>query len=89
MVLLEGMQHGCIPMAFDSYPAVRELILHRQSGLVVPAFDEAAYSRELAELLQHAELRDKLSKEAERHARAFSPQRICRKWEQLFSELAV
>ena len=89
MVLLEGMQHGCIPMAFDSYPAVRELILHRQSGLVVPAFDEAAYSRELAELLQHEELRDKLSKGAERYAQAFSPQRICRKWEQLFSELAV
>ena len=87
MVLLEGMQYGCVPVAFDSYPAVHDLIEHRCNGLLVPAFDEKAYARSLSSLLRQPQLLQQLSKEAQLKASRFSPEQIGNQWQQLISEL--
>lgn len=38
LVLVEAMQHGCVPIAFDSYPAVRDIISHGENGILIPPF---------------------------------------------------
>lgn len=87
MVLLEGMQYGCIPIAFDSYPAVHDLIEHRKNGLLIPAFDEKAYARALAALMRNEALRQKLGEAARKKSLEFSPEIIGRQWQQLISSL--
>lgn len=87
MVLLEGMQYGCIPVAFDSYPAVHDLISHMRNGLLVPAFDEKAYARSLASLMNREQLRRVLQQAAKQRAEQFSPERTGQLWQQLISQL--
>lgn len=87
MVLLEGMQYGCIPVAFDSYPAVHDLISHMRNGLLVPAFDEKAYARSLASLMNRESLRSVLQQAAKQRAEQFSPERTEQLWQQLISQL--
>ncbi len=87
MVLLEGMQYGCIPIAFDSYPAVYDLIEHRQNGLLVPAFDEKAYARALSTLMGNEQLRLELGKAARNKSLEFSPEKIGKEWQKLISTL--
>lgn len=87
MVLLEGMQYGCIPVAFDSYPAVHDLISHMRNGLLVPAFDEKAYARSLSSLMNNEALRRVLRQAARQRAGQFSPERMGQRWQQLISQL--
>lgn len=87
MVLLEGMQYGCVPIAFDSYPAVHDLIEHRSNGLLVPAFDEKAYARSLSSLLRQPILLQQLSSATQLKASRFSPEHIGNQWQQLITRL--
>lgn len=87
MVLLEGMQYGCIPIAFDSYPAVHDLIEHHKNGLLVPAFDEKAYAQSLSALMRNAKLRQELGEAARKKSLEFSPEIIGQQWQQLISNL--
>ena len=87
MVLLEGMQYGCIPIAFDSYPAVHDLIEHRINGMLVPPFDEPGYARVLSLLMQHEPLRQKMHLAAWQKSLRFSPEIIGRQWQQLISDI--
>ena len=87
MVLLEGMQYGCIPVAFDSYPAVHDLISHMRNGLLVPAFDEKAYARSLASLMNRDSLRRVLQQASLRKASQFSPEQTGELWQKLISGL--
>lgn len=36
LVLPEAMQHGCVPMAFNSYAAVRDLVIPGETGILAP-----------------------------------------------------
>ncbi len=87
MVLLEGMQYGCIPIAFDSYPAVHDLIEHRKNGILVRPFNEAAYVRALSHLMQRKLLRQKLHRAAWEKSFRFSPEIIGGQWQQLISDI--
>lgn len=50
LVLVEAMQHGCVPIAFDSYPAVRDIISHGENGILIPPFQEEDYSNAIMAL---------------------------------------
>ena len=46
MVLLEAMQHKVIPMAFDSFASVRDIIIPRETGLLVTPFNLNEYANQ-------------------------------------------
>lgn len=89
MVLLEGMQHGCIPVAFDSYPAVRELIEADVNGLLIPPFREELYAQQMAGLMQDDTKRRHMQRQALLHTQRFSPERISAMWQALVSRAAT
>ena len=45
MVLVEAMQYGCVPFAFDSFPSLYDIINDGINGVIVPAFDEDSYAK--------------------------------------------
>lgn len=84
LVLPEAMQHGCVPMAFNSYAAVRDLVIPDRTGILVPPFDEEEYARRLILLMQDAPLRAAMAQAGPRHATLFSPACVVQEWNSLF-----
>lgn len=86
LVLPEAMQHGCVPMAFNSYAAARDLILPDRTGILVRPFDEEEYASRLIHLMQDAPLRAVMAQAGPQHAAHFSPARVVREWNSLFQQ---
>lgn len=44
MVLTEAMQYGCVPVAFDSFESIHEIIEDGMNGFLVKPFDMDKYA---------------------------------------------
>ena len=88
MVLLEAASFGCVPVAFDSFAAARDIIDDGENGRLVPAFDLDDYAETLARLMSDDALRERLAKNAlAQIPEKFSPEKIGDAWEALFRKL--
>lgn len=88
IVLVEAATFGCVPVAFDSFPAARDIISDGETGCLVPAFDVDKYAEALADLMQNDEKRERLARNAhEQIPEKFSPRKIGNDWESLFKKV--
>lgn len=87
MVLVESATFGCVPVAFDSYAAVRDIIDDGVNGCLVPPFDVKKYSEVLALLIRNEDLLSRLSANAFGISEKFSVERVGAQWLALFDEL--
>jgi glycosyltransferase involved in cell wall biosynthesis len=86
---LEAMAHGCAVIAAD-VPALRDVVVHGETGYLVPAGEAVAFARRTRLLLDDTELRTRLGRQAavavrERHAAGAVAQR----WRELYCQLAA
>ncbi len=86
MVLLEAMSQGCAPLATDNDGRTREIITNSGEGLICQP-DVASLSKGLRSLLTGDMLRTRLQQGALRRSSSFLPNRIERRWEDLFLSL--
>ena len=85
MVLVEAAAFGCVPVAFDSFAAVHDIIADGENGCLVPAFDTDKYAETLAALMSDDALRERLARNAlAQIPEKFSPKKIGDEWEKLF-----
>ena len=87
LVLVESMQYGCVPMAFDSYASVHDIIEDGENGYIIPAFDEKEYARKLDLLMTDEDLRMTMAHKGRESVNHFNPEAIARKWIELFQSL--
>ena len=88
MVLIEAASFGCVPVAFDSFAAARDIISDGENGCLVPAFDLDAYAETLARLMSDDAMRERLAENAlAQIPEKFSPEKIGAQWEALFRKL--
>ena len=87
MTLLEAQQFGCVPISFDSYEAVHDIIVDKETGVLVPSFDEKEYSKRLEDLMKNDSLRKEMAVKAFHSVSKFSSDRIAEQWADLFQEL--
>ena len=80
MVLTEGMQHGCVPIAYDSYTAVRYIIHDSQDGILVKPFDTVEYANKLARLMEDEEERNRMSAAARESVKLYDAENVFPKW---------
>jgi glycosyltransferase involved in cell wall biosynthesis len=84
---VEAMSNGCVPVAFDSYGAVHDIIVDGVNGLIVPAFDIDGYAAALRKLMNNADLFAKMQSAALCTPDKFAVEKVAAKWEALFTEL--
>ena len=89
LVLLEAQAYGCVPVAFESYSSVRDIITHEKNGLLVPAFDENAMVGELEALMRDNERLDALSELAHESVKRYLPLEVVVSWQKLFKDRHV
>ena len=84
MTLMEAMQNGCVPIVFDSFKAVYDIV-DGNSGIIVPNNDVETYIRELERLMRDDDYRKRLAKNALKDCQRFSKDRIVGQWFELFN----
>ncbi len=87
MVLTEAMTFGVVPVAFNSYAAITDIIDDGKNGLLVPPFSHKEFARKLGSLMKDEELRREMSKNCVQYVRRFDIQNVADEWENAFDRL--
>ena len=87
MVLLESQQMGVVPLAFDSFGSLHDVIEDGDNGLIVPNADLKAYAERLIWLMRNKDRREEMAGNAVESCRRFSGDRIGAQWVDLFKSV--
>lgn len=80
MVLLEAMSYGCACIAFDCVSGPSEIINNGVNGLLIRNGDTNEFKRKLIELMENADLRNRLGEAAIIRSKDFSVKKIGEQW---------
>lgn len=80
MVILEAMQMGCVPVAFDSFDAVYDLISDSENGYIVKYNDLDGYASRLYHLMTHDDERRAMMERCLAGQEKFQADRIYDRW---------
>jgi glycosyltransferase involved in cell wall biosynthesis len=87
LVLVEAMAYEVVPMAFNSYANVSDIIDDGISGILITPFSIEEYAKKLSGLMNDAEKRNEMAKRAKIKSEIFSIENISKKWFELFEKL--
>ena len=87
MILTEGMQFGCVPFAYDSCTAIRNLIHDNHNGILVTPFDVDEYARKLAAVMSDEETWAKFSEVTDHFVEKYDSKNVFPQWLKLIDSL--
>lgn len=87
LTLTESMQTGVVPIAFDSYPALHDIITDHYDGYIIPDDDLDAYAVCMEELMRNREERERIAKNGLESCRRFEINKIVEQWVKLIESL--
>lgn len=87
MVLVEAMMHGCVPIAYDSFTAIDDIILDGYNGFKIPSYKKDLFIERLKYLMEDKSLRHQLSKNGIKYIERFDKKKIAAKWIALFEKV--
>lgn len=87
LTLVEAQSCGCVPIAFNSYSAIKDIIENGFSGVLVRPFSERRYAKELVKLCRDVDYRNDLSRNCLESAKRFRPEVIEKKWDVMLNYL--
>lgn len=88
MTLIEAASQGCIPIAYDTFSSVRDIIHHGQNGFIIPAYDKREYINTLAQLMTDSDLCARIGSQAITDAAKFDVKNIMEQWKTLLEQLS-
>jgi len=89
MVLGEAMQHGCVPIVYDSFKSCHDIINHGKDGIIVEHFNQGLFVEQLRRLMSSSGLLRSLQRFAILQADKFCIRKISSRWYDLFHTLMV
>lgn len=91
LVLAECMSFGVIPVVYDSYSAVRDIIDDGKDGIVIPYHSEGYRADEattlVAGIMEDEAQREKMARTAVAKSKEYSLERIYEEWMETFKKL--
>lgn len=87
LTLTEAQQNGCIPLAYDSYASLADIITDGKNGYVIPYGDIPLYVKRMTRLMQDDALRYRMAMQAVTDSRRFEQRTIVAQWIRLIQEL--
>lgn len=89
MTLLETMQCGCVPIAYDTFSAIRDLIDDGKDGYIVKNDHIEDFLEKLYLLMQNESLRVQMAENGMRSIQRYSVVNIMKQWNDLFDTLKI
>ena len=86
LVIAEAQAYACVPVAFESFSSIRDVITHEKNGLLISAFDEDAMVSELKALMRDNKRLDDLAEAALESIKRYLPREIVGAWQKLFKD---
>ena len=86
LTLTEAQQMGVVPIAFDTYASLREIITDGENGVIINESDVDGYVCRMKELMSDNMLRQRMARQAVISTQRFSQARIAEMWWKLISE---
>lgn len=80
LTLTESMQRGVVPVVFNSYPALSDIITNNLDGCIIPDNNIIAYADRLQWLMQNREEREQIAKNALISCQRFVSEKVIEKW---------
>jgi glycosyltransferase involved in cell wall biosynthesis len=87
LTLTESMQTATVPMAFDSYPALQDIITDGYDGCVIKNNDIEAYVEKMEWLMTHEDERKQIALNGLKSAQRFTIDKIMDKWVEMIESL--
>lgn len=87
LTLTESMQSGVVPLAFDTYPALQDIITDGYDGYIIKPYDTKKYVDRMQLLMQDQELREQIAKNALISCQRFSTEKIMDMWSDMLHSL--
>lgn len=89
MVLTEAMQCGAVPVAFNSFASVTDIIDDGRNGVLIKPFSIKQYEKALRQLMDNPDLLNRMSKYAQQDIKRYSVENVVDQWEALFKECRI
>lgn len=83
LVLTEAMQYGCVPVAFDSFESIHEIIEDGKNGFLVNPFDMDMYADKILYLVKNST--DKYVDNVINSMERLMPENVVKLWIRLFN----
>lgn len=83
MVINEAQQMGVVPVVYDSYASVHDLIVDGEDGYLVPNLDKSAFVEKQTILMTDDNLRRKMQVNGMKNSGRYSEDVIYRQWERI------
>ena len=88
-VFTEAMSLGVVPIGFDSFSAIYDMIDHGKNGMIIPCFDYERYADALVALAKDDQMRIRMAEAAKQKVKEYNIPRIASMWKDLFEELKL
>ena len=85
LTLNEAMQYGVVPLAFDSFESIRDIINDGENGYIIPEMDMETYSDKLLGLMTDDHHRHDMAMNALDSCKRYLPERIGDMWWKLLN----
>lgn len=86
MNIIEAQQTGVVPIVFDSYSALHDVVENNVNGLIIPYRDTKKYSEKLLWLMSHKNERQEMAVNGLKNCERFSIENTTKQWIKLFGD---
>lgn len=87
MTILEAQQNGCVPIAFDSFEALHDIITDERDGFIIADNDYKTYIHRLKLLMKDEDLLRGMSEEARRNCQVHSQEQVASSYRMCFNNI--
>ena len=85
LILAESMEYGVVPLVYDSFAAVHDIIDNGSDGFIIPQpYSDDAFVKKIESLLKDSSTLNSMSRKAMKKAKKYSVDFIIKKWMDMF-----
>lgn len=87
MALLEAQQYGCVPISYESFSALPDIIENGKTGYRIPPFKENVFIEKLRHLMSAPQELEHMAENCQIHAKNFEIDKTAQQWMELFEQI--
>ena len=86
--ILEARSYGCVPIAYNSYASLKDVVTDGETGIIVDEFgDVDGYAGKLMALMRDDDKRNRMARNSVSGFEKFSSANIALKWQEMLDQI--
>jgi len=89
LTLIEAQIFGVVPIAYNTYESINDVIIDNETGFIVPDLNQELFLDKLKQLMQSDKQRNIMARKAIEFAKKFDIEQIGKEWLTLFEKVRI